>query len=167
MCPPVLYRPAPRLDPLLRGLRNAMCVKVYGRVLKAPPLFPEMKFCITCYPGIFHRHQVKPFWQHEFCDGPFTMEHCRVCRKVITTVRPIQNCDKCFPMYIRVYNVMKEENLNKSELLILHYDIIAHHVIKLHFITYPFIDDETLPNLVEDRDNMLEPVISTCNYIIL
>jgi len=151
MCPPVTCRP-PRFNPLLRGLRNAMCVKVYSRVLKAPSLFPEMKFCITCFPGIFHRHQVKPFWQHEFCNGPFTMEHCRRCKKVITTVQPIDDCDECFPMYICVYNILSRTH-NISELLVLYFDMYALNLIKLHFISA-----FSTENPAEDEnDNMLEP----------
>jgi len=154
MCPPITYRPAPRFDPLLRGLRNAKCVRVCGRVLKVP-VWEEMKFCSTCYPGIFHRRHVHPFLRHEFCDEPFAMEHCRVCKKAITTVRPIHHCDRCFPIYISVYNTLKEANYNMNELLVLHYNITTRHMIRLHFnfISPPFIENPD----PEDRDNMLEP----------
>jgi len=156
MCPPVLYRPA-RFDPLLRGLRNAMCFKVYGRVLKMPPPVLDMKFCLICFPVIFHQSNLlKPFSQHQFCDGPFTVERCRRCKRSISLVQPIYDCAECFPMYIHVYNMLREENHNMSELLVLHYDTNALNVIKLHFnfISPPFIEN---PDPVcEDRDNMLE-----------
>jgi len=150
------YRTA-RFDPLLRGLRNAKCVRVCGRVVKFSPQSPEMTFCAKCYPESFPRFPVQPLWQHKFCDGPFTIEHCRVCGKEIAAVRPIQHCDRCFPIYIRVYNALKDKNINMNELLVLHYNIMTRHVIRLNFITYPFNHAEPLPNLVEDRDNMLEP----------
>jgi len=155
MCPPITHRPAPRFDPLLRGLRNAKCVRVCGRVVKFSPQSPEMTFCAKCYPESFRRFPVQPLWQHKFCDGPFAMEHCRVCGKEIAAVRPIQHCDRCFPMYIRVYNTLKEANYNMNELLVLHYNITTCHVIRLHFnfISPPFIENPD----PEDRDNMLEP----------
>jgi len=147
------YRPAPRLDPLLRGLRNAVCFKVYGRVLEMPGRVQDLKFCLVCYPVVFHRNSLLKFFkQHQFCDGPFTMERCRKCKNSISLVQPIYECDDCFPMYMHVYNMLREENHNMNELLVLHYDVIALTVIKLHFnyISPPFIENP------EDRDNMLE-----------
>jgi len=83
------------------------------------------------------------------------MEHCRKCKKVITTVQPIHDCDECFPMYIRMYNILREETLNMSGLLVLHFDMYALNLIKLHFISSPFTENPDRDP--EDRDNMLEP----------
>jgi len=151
MCPPITHRPAPRFDPLLRGLRNAKCVRVCGRIVKLSPQSPGLTFCAACYPESYRRFPGQPLWQHKFCDGPFTVERCRLCGKEIAAVRPIMHCHRCFPVYISVYNTLKEEN-TMHELLVLHYNITTRHIIRLHFnyISPPFIENP------EDRDNMLE-----------
>jgi len=149
MCIPVPYRP--RLNPLLRGLLTVKCVKVYGRILKLPPVFPEMKFCLKCFPAIIHRHHLKPLYQHECCQGPFTIEHCRKCKKVITEVQSIHDCGECFPMYIQVYKMLNRTH-NMNELDTLHFDIDTEMITRLDFLS-------PLPteNPDEDRDNILEP----------
>jgi len=52
--------------------------------------------------------------------------------------------------------MLKEADYNMNELRVVHYDMDAYEVIKLHFLTYPIAaaDDETMPNLVEDFNNM-------------
>lgn len=153
MCIPIYRPPQPNL--LLHGLRTVKCLKVTGRIINLPS-FPILKYCMDCFPVntmIFHRMHAKPFSQHEFCQGPFTIERCqrKRCKKIITEVQPIIDCEECFPAYIRVYNILSRRH-NMNELDVLHYDTNALDIITLNFISPPPTE-----NPDEERDNMLEP----------